>query len=128
MYAKSMGLVWIVVRDLKKAIHFYTENVGLRLMNSNEEYGWAELQGSEGGARLGIAQMRGGKEKIKPGENAVLTFTVENIEKAKADALKKGVKAIDDIEEVVGHVKMQLFVDQDGNHFQLVEMLGDHEH
>ena len=122
MRIKSIGLAWIVVKDLKKAIKFYTETVGLKLMEEHESYGWAELQGHEEGARLGIAQLNS-EEAIQPGSNAVVTFTVENIEEAISDLKKNGAKFLGAIQEVPGHVKMQSVVDSDGNHFQIVQKL-----
>ena len=122
MRIKSIGLAWIVVKDLKKAIKFYTETVGLKLMEEHESYGWAELQGHEEGARLGIAQLNS-EEAIQPGSNAVVTFTVENIEEAMSDLKKNGAKFLGAIQEVPGHVKMQSVVDSDGNHFQIVQKL-----
>jgi predicted enzyme related to lactoylglutathione lyase len=123
MQAQSMELAWIVVNDLKQAVKFYTEIVGLELMEFNEQYGWAELQGKQGGAKLGIAQA---SEEIKAGQNAHVTFTVANIAQATENAVKKGAKPVGPMQEVPGHVKLQTFVDQDGNHLQLVEKLSGH--
>ena len=122
MRIKSMELAWIVVKDLKKAIKFYTETVGLKLIEEHEAYGWAELQGHEEGARLGIAQASS-QEPTQPGSNAVVTFTVENIEEALGDLKKNGAKFMGEILEVPGHVKMQSVLDSDGNHFQIVQKL-----
>ena len=123
MNLKSIDLVWISVADLKQAIKFYTETVGLKLMEFHEEFGWAELEGPKGGARLGIAQMQTEKDDVLPGQNAVLTFSVESLEKANAGMVKNGVKLIGDVQVVPGHVKMQMAADKDGNHFQIVEVL-----
>ena len=124
MNLKSMNLAWIVVNDIKKAIEFYTETVGLKLMEFHEQYGWAELEGNEGGARIGIAQKQPTSEDgVEPGQNAVVTFTVSNIEKAVADLTKKGAKLVGKVQEVPGHVKMQTVCDADGNRFQMVEVL-----
>ena len=122
MKVKSMDLSWVVVHDLKKAIKFYTEIVGLKLVETSEEFGWAELQGHEGGSRLGLAQMQPESE-IKPGENACVTLTVDNLGQAIESVRGHGVHCLGDIIEVPGHVKMQMISDQDGNLFQLVEML-----
>jgi len=124
MRIKSMELAWIVVKDLKKALEFYTETVGLKLIEENEAFGWAELQGHEGGARLGIAQ-ENSEEALKSGSNAIVTFTVENIEEAINDLKKKGAKLRGELQEISGHVKMQSIEDSDGNHFQLVQKLAD---
>ena len=124
MHLKSMNLAWIVVNDIKKAIQFYTETVGLKLMEFHEQYGWAELEGNEGGSRIGIAQNHPeANEGVQPGQNAVVTFTVRNLEQAIADFNKKGAKLVGKIQEVPGHVKMQMVSDTDGNRFQLVQLL-----
>jgi predicted enzyme related to lactoylglutathione lyase len=119
MGLKGFHLAWIVVKDVKKAVQFYTEVVGLTSLNFDEEYGWAELAGPDG-AILGIAQASG-EMNIKPGQNAVVTFSVDNIEKSCAAYVKKGTKMIGEIMEVPGHVKLQMCMDQDGNYFQLCE-------
>lgn len=122
MAIKNLGLAWIVVNDIKQGIRFYTEIVGMKLVNYDERFGWAELVGeNEHGTRLGIAQ-KSDHESIQPGENAVVTLTVDDIEQARTDMLKKGANLKGDIVEIPGHVKLQMVVDQDNNHFQLVQL------
>lgn len=122
MRVKAIQLVWIIVKDFKKAVQFYTEVVGLKIAEMNEEWGWAELEGHEGGMILGIAQQRlKEQDPIEPGQNAVMTFTVDHIEKASEKLVKEGAKLIGPIEEVPGHVRLQTVMDIEGNHFQLVE-------
>jgi predicted enzyme related to lactoylglutathione lyase len=120
--SKSFDLAWIVVKDFKKAIKFYTETVGLKVITMSEEYGWAELQGHNNGAMLGIAVERE-ESPIKAGQNACVTFTVEDIEKAQESFHRKGAKFLGEIQEVPGHVRMLTGVDVDGNHFQLAQVL-----
>ena len=117
-----MDLAWIVVKDFKEAVKFYTETVGLSLLKINEEYGWAELQGPDGGAMLGIAA-EANENSFKAGHNACLTFTVENLEKTRDLFLQKGAKFVGDIQEIPGHVRMLMGIDTDGNHFQLAQLL-----
>lgn len=121
MELKGMHLSWIVVANIDSAIKFYTEVIGLSLMEFSAEYGWAELSGPDG-ARLGIAQYSESSE-IEPGDNAVVTISVADIEKARNELLEKDVRLIGDILEVPGHVKMQTFADNDGNTFQLCQLL-----
>jgi predicted enzyme related to lactoylglutathione lyase len=120
MKVKEIGLSWIVVKDIRAAVKYYVDVVGLKLMEFNEQFGWAELEGHEGGSRLGIAQ-ENPQEKVSPGQNAVITFTVENLVKAKGEMVKNGAKCEGDVIEVPGHVKMQTVIDRDGNRFQICE-------
>ncbi|MCE5317900.1 MAG: VOC family protein [Parachlamydia sp.] len=122
MAVKSSDLSWIVVSDLDKAVRFFTEVVGLKLMTREDSYGWAELSCPDGGTQLGIA-LAGKENNVKPGQNAIMTFTVGDLVKAKNEMAKKGTKMVGDVLEVPGHVKLQFFNDHDGNLFQLVEQL-----
>lgn len=130
MHAKSIGLAWIVTKDFKKTVKFYTDVVGLKLVEMHEEMGWAELEGHDGeGMRLGIAQdSEECPSPIKPGQNFVMTFTVENLEKAVKDFQKHGGALVGQSETVPGHVKMQTVKDNEGNHFQFVELLTHTHH
>jgi predicted enzyme related to lactoylglutathione lyase len=121
MAVKSIGLIWITVKDLKSAIKFYTEVIGLKLKEQHDQYGWAELSGQDGsGASLGIAQ-ENDMDGMSPGSNAVVTLTVQDIVKAKNEMAKKGAKMVGDILEIPGHVKLQTVEDRDGNRLQLVQ-------
>lgn len=121
MEIPSIGLVWIVVDDHKAAVKFYTEVVGLKLMESSEEWGWAELEGKNG-MRLGIGKWDE-KCDVKPGDNTILTFTVDNLDAKKAEMIQKGAVCVGDVQEVPGHVRMQMIKDLDGNQFQIVQKL-----
>ena len=41
MRTNSIDLVWIVVKDFKNAVKFYTEVAGLKVVEMKEEWGWA---------------------------------------------------------------------------------------
>lgn len=120
MKANGLELAWIIVKDFKQAVKFYTEVVGLKLIEMVEEMGWAELEGHKGGARLGIMQTQ---PDFKPGQNAFVTFTVDDLEQTIEELKEKGAHCVGQIEEVPGHVKIQMVVDSDGNHFQMVQKL-----
>lgn len=121
MKIKGIHLAWIVVKDLKAAIEFYTKTVGLTLRDQSPEYGWAELSGPDG-SMLGVAQENPHME-IEAGKNAVVTITVDDIEETRKFLLKQGANMIGEIMEVPGHVKMQTFTDADGNMMQMVQKL-----
>jgi len=122
MVIKSAELCWLVVADLKKSVEFYTKTLGLTLLNMTEEFGWAELQGKEGGTMIGLCQACE-EQPVLPGGNAVMTFTVNDMDQASADLQSRGLLPMGPVIEVPGHVKMRDFVDLDKNRFQLVQQL-----
>lgn len=120
MATKGIFLSWIVVKDVKKAIEFYTTVVGLQLKEYAEEFGWAELAGPEG-SLLGIAQ-ENAEEGQMAGKNAIITISVDNMDSAR-ERFAKHATLIGDVIEIPGHVKMQTFEDKDGNTLQLVQTM-----
>ncbi len=122
MNNQGMYLSWIVVKDIQAAIAFYTKTLGLQLQVFEEKFGWAELAGSEGGAVLGIAQ-ENDFDKMPAGQNAIVTMSVPDLVKAREELVQKGAKLVGEIMEVPGHVKLQMVVDLDGNHIQIVQKL-----
>lgn len=124
MRTRSFDLAWITVNDLKKAVDFYVNVLGLKVMEISEEYGWAELKGREGGARIGIAQKQPSSEPFaQPGQNAIMAITVENLDQSVKTLIEKGAKLVGKAEEIPGHVRIQTLVDLDGNHLQFVQVL-----
>ncbi|MBA3721465.1 MAG: VOC family protein [Parachlamydiaceae bacterium] len=122
---KKIDLSWIVVSDFEKAKKFFIDTLGLKAGQCDDNMGWLELSGHDGGAVLGIAKASN-HCPIGPGQNAITTFTVDNIESFTSDMSKKGIKLIGDLQVIPEHVKMQLFSDLDGNLFQVVETLDGH--
>lgn len=120
---KNLGiqLSWLTIKDLSSAIQFYTEIAGFELLEHSPEYGWAELKG-EGGSRLGLST-ECEENPIKAGSNSITCITVDDITKACALFTQKGAKLIGEMMEVPGHVKIQSFLDKDGNTLQLVEKI-----
>ena len=50
--------------------------------------------------RLGIAQQRpNSQDPIQPGQNGVVTFTVDNIEQANKDIIKQGANLVGEVIE-----------------------------
>jgi predicted enzyme related to lactoylglutathione lyase len=123
MKTKGIFLSWIMVKDMPKAIKFYTDVVGLTLKNYHKEYGWAEMSGPDG-STLGIG-LEGDENPMKAGANAVVTVSVDDIEKAKKHFQDQGATLIGETMEVPGHVKLQTFCDNDGNTMQLVEEISE---
>lgn len=121
MRNQGMQLAWITVSNFDRAIDFYTKTLSMKLTARSEEYRWAELEG-ESGAKVGIAE-ECEFSPIKAGKNAVMTFTVSNLEETKISLENKGITLVGEIMTVPGEVKLQMFQDPDGNYGQLVELL-----
>jgi predicted enzyme related to lactoylglutathione lyase len=124
MVLKRNDLSWIVVADLNKSLEYFTKVLGLKVVEHNSEFGWAELVTAEpGGAILGIAQANDHDDESYPGQNAVMTFSVDSLDQTKTELTKKGAKFVGEVLEIPGDVKMQTFIDLDGNSFQIVEQI-----
>lgn len=122
MKAEGFQLAWIVVKNLDQAIAFYRDTVGMELKEHHPEFRWAEMSGKNG-AILGIGE-EDPHTNIAAGSNAVVTITVEDLDKALAHFKSRGAKLMGEVLEIPGHVKMQTFTDVDGNTLQLVQKLG----
>lgn len=123
---KRSDMAWITVNDVAKAKKLFVDILGMQVRADAPEYGWLEVVAKEGGSALGIGQFNPeyGKEVV-PGQNAVVTFTVDDILAAKALLEKNNITLLGDITEVPGHVKMLFFTDFDGNKFQIVQLLDE---
>lgn len=124
MIVKRSDMAWITVGDIAKAKKLFVDVLGMQVRSDAPEYGWMEVVAKDGGSALGIGQFNPeyGKE-VLPGQNAVVTFTVDDIVVAQAVLEKNNVTILGDICEVPGHVKMLFFADADGNKFQIVQLL-----
>ena len=124
MKITNIGLAWISTSDIVKAKAFFSETLGLEISSDAPEHGWLELSAKGDSFLLGIGEVKEDNENspIEPGQNAVVTFTVADIEAAKKELEAKDVPVYD-IVEVPGHVKMSFMQDFDGNLFQLVQPL-----
>lgn len=120
--AKSIDLIWISVKDFDQAVKFYKEKLGLEQKDYNPEYKWAEFEGYNGGARLGICEYSE-ESPIAAGDNAVISFTVDDLDAASAFLKQEGVEFVGPVQEIPGHVKMQLVRDSSGNYMHLCQML-----
>ena len=120
----DINFCWLAASDLKMAKKFYAETLGLFIGDFKEQYSWMELGTQNNKKLMGVAgSSDNGISPIKPGQNAIITFTVEDIISAKEHLEKQGVVFVGDIIEIPNEVKMALFLDPDGNKLQLVETL-----
>lgn len=121
---KSMGLSWVTTKNFDEAIAFF-EKIGLTLDECDQEYGWAELSCTEGKHRLGICKESEESEKmgVKAGDNAIITFTVDDIVGATETVKQAGAQILGPmIDCPEGKVKLQTIRGPDSNLYQLVEL------
>lgn len=123
---KRSDMAWITVSDSAQAKTLFVDILGMQVRADAPEYGWMELVAKDGGSALGIGQYNPEYSKeVKPGQNAIVTFSVDDIVAAKTVLEKNGVMLLGDIVEVPGHVKMLFFADADGNKFQICQLLDE---
>ena len=70
----------LAVSDYGKALAWYRDVLGFEVVFELESWGWAQLQSPVTGLLVGIGQ----SEEVKQGGGATLTFTVEDIDAARA--------------------------------------------
>ena len=108
------------VSDIQESMKWYQEVLGFELLYYIEELGWCELKSPVPNVNVGLSQV---ETLPPPGGNAVLTWGVKDIESAKRELEKKGVKTDGDIRVISGMVKLATFFDLDGNCFMLYQDL-----
>lgn len=124
MKINKISLAWIATSDISKAKDFFANTMGLEVSADSQADGWLEFKAAGDSFLLGVGEVKEESENspIMPGYNAVVTFTVDDLEATKKELEAKEVD-IYDIIEVPGHVKMAFMQDPDGNIFQVVQMI-----
>ncbi|MFZ0895367.1 MAG: VOC family protein [Candidatus Nitrosopolaris sp.] len=110
--------VTVIVSDLNRAIKFYTETLGLKLVNQIQTQ-WAEIQGP--GLTIGLHPA--GTHGPKPGnsESLAIGFTVDNLDNDIITFTNKGIVFSANITED-GPVRLAFFTDPDKNPLYLCEV------
>lgn len=102
--------VFVKVRDLEKAIEWYTKTLGLSVRWRNDEGGFAALD--IGGTTITF-ELEKDSESFKPSEEATFILFVRDIEEAHTGLTSQGVEA--GPIEMLYDVRWFWFKDQDGN-------------
>ncbi len=109
----------INVRDLDRAIAWYTEVLGFTLNYRLDEMGWAELQTEVARVTVGLSQV----EEVPVGGGATLTFGVQDIDAARGQLERADVRFDGETQVIPEMVKFATFFDPDGNVLMLFEDL-----
>lgn len=120
MAIKRVSLSWVGVHDIDRSKNFFIQKLGLQIFESQEEYGWLELRGPDGGPVLGVG-VHSPQSGMPAGINAVVTFVTDEYEKTKQELAGNGIEFFGEVAGFPGVPRMICFKDPDGNTFQLVE-------
>ncbi|HEX9122933.1 MAG TPA: VOC family protein [Actinomycetota bacterium] len=112
MSLEALDHVWFWVADMDRAVAFYTDVLGLRLVRRDGDE-WAEFQA--GGSRLAL---HGAGPGSVPGGTVV--FRVNDLTAARAGLEARGV-SFDHAGEVDRYASYATFRDPFGNGLQLIE-------
>lgn len=107
------------VSDLERTIAFYTEKLGLCVLDVDTERRQARMTTNVSGCILGFAQA----ENVVPA-SACITFEVRNMEEAVRMLRQNGAASGGEIMEVPNTVKLFAFADPDGYSLMLYEQIG----
>jgi len=98
--------------DLDRTIAWYEKVLGFALIYKRDDIAWCEMTSPVANVNVGFGIKEEGAGA--PG-GAVLTFGVTDIEAAKAELDRHGVRQDGDIMEISGMVKLLTFYDPDDN-------------
>jgi catechol 2,3-dioxygenase-like lactoylglutathione lyase family enzyme len=115
---KQLDLIFYWVSDMDRAVSFYRDLLGLRLVRRDEDT-WVEFE--SGGRRLALHSVAEGQPMTPGGATAV--FSVDDLDRAKADLSSRGVRFGHE-GDVAGFARFASFLDSEGNTVQLIEYEG----
>ncbi len=111
------------VKDLSKSIDWYRDVLGFDLLYRMDDSGWAEMSTPVGRVNVGIASQRKTARPGGAGAAATLVFSVKDAEAARKALESRGVTFVGGIETFKDFVRLQTFLDPDGNHVMLYQDL-----
>jgi catechol 2,3-dioxygenase-like lactoylglutathione lyase family enzyme len=109
----ALDHVYYWTRDMDRAIDFYVNVVGLRLLR-REGNEWAELEAAP--IRLALH----GTDEEAPGSGTVV-FHVDDLDATRMSLGSRGVPFDEHIGHVEGFARFATFRDPDGNPVQIIE-------
>lgn len=101
----------IGVADLDRGIAWYRDVLGFELLYRLEEIAWCELSTAVERVNIGLGQ----REDAGGSGGATLTFGVADIEAAKAELDRHGVRQDGPIRDIPDMVRLLTFYDPDDN-------------
>lgn len=108
------------VLDMDKAIKWYTDVLGFKLIYKMDDLAWCEMESPVAKVNVGLSQVE--TLEVSNG-NAVLTWGVSDIEAARTELEKHDVRFDGAIQTIPEMVRLCTFFDPDGNCFMLYQDL-----
>lgn len=105
------------VSDFDRSLEWYRDALGFDLEYRLDDFGWGEMKTHLPGVNLGIGQV----EEPKTDGGATLTFTVKDVEAARAHLESLGTRFDGETRLVADMVYLVTFYDPDGNSFMLAQ-------
>jgi len=114
--SRPLDHVYYWTRDMDRAVAFYRDVVGLRLIRRDGDQ-WASFDA--GPVQFALHGVLEGHPVTMGGATAV--FRVDDLDTAVQSLQEKGVVFGDHLGEVAGFARFRSFADPDGNTVQLIE-------
>ena len=111
-------VISVNVSDFGAAVEWYEKALGFELEYRMDEYGWGEMKTPHANINVGLGQT----EEVKTG-GTVPTWTVKDIDAARAHLESIGARFDGDTYQIQDMVKLATFYDPDGNAWMLAQPL-----
>lgn len=112
---ERLDLVFYWVTDLERAVAFYRDTLGLKLVRQ-ESATWAEF---DAGGRPFALHSAGDGQPVRGG-GATAVFAVGDLNRARSELSDKGVQFVHE-GDVEGFARFASFLDPDGNTVQIIQ-------
>ena len=114
---RPLDHVYYWTRDMDRAVAFYGDVLGLRLLRREADQ-WALFDA--GPVQFALHGVIEGHPPVAPG-GATAVFRVDDLDGAVRSLQERGVEFHDHLGEVAGFARFRSFSDPDGNTVQLIE-------
>jgi methylmalonyl-CoA/ethylmalonyl-CoA epimerase len=119
MSLRVIDHVWFWVADLDRAVAFYRDVLGLKLLYRTGDE-WAEFEA--GPIRLGLHGPGSARHRASGG---AVVFRVEDLDATRRELERRGVRFEEREGEVQGYARFVHFADLDGNGLGIIEYQRD---
>ena len=113
---KRIWDITLTVSDIKNAVDFYENVLGLQKKYEFEDYAGFDC----GGVEIGLKTW-GEREKPRKGEPTI-DFLVDNLDESYRTLKEKGVNFTKEPEDTLWNARIAVFSDPDGNLLQMVQI------